>query len=119
MKYHSRFPAFFESSTDAEEFLTRWFRWYNYEHRHTGLNLHTPASVHFGDVSEVVAQRKAVMDAAFARNPNRFPNGRPVVKANPSIVEINLMYRTTPVQINTGLSGEPVVADSREGIYTN
>ena len=119
LKYHSRFPAFFESSTDAEEFLTRWFRWYNYEHRHTGLNLHTPASVHFGDVSEVVAQRKAVMDAAFARNPNRFPNGRPVVKANPSIVEINLMYRTTPVQINTGLSGEPVVADSREGIYTN
>jgi len=119
LKYHSWFPAFFDSSSDAEEFMTRWFRWYNYEHRHTGLNLHTPASVHYGDVGEVVEHRKRVMEAAFARNPSRFPNGRPVVKANPSIVGINLMYRTTPVQIGSGLSDEQVVADSREGIYTN
>jgi putative transposase len=119
LKYHSRFPAFFESSADAEEFLTRWFRWYNYEHRHTGLNLHTPASVHYGDIGEVVERRKQVMDAAFARNPNRFPNGRPVVKSNPSIVGINLMYRTTPVQVEASLSGEAMIADSREGIYTN
>lgn len=119
LKYHSRFPAFFESTGDAEGFLTKWFRWYNYEHRHTGLNLHTPASVHYGDVGAIVERRKAVMDAAFARNPNRFPNGRPAVKANPSLVGINLMYRTTPIQTETALSGEPAVADSREGIYTN
>ncbi len=119
LKYHSQFPAFFESSMAAEEFLAQWFRWYNYEHRHTGLNLHTPASVHYGDVGEVVAQRKRVMDAAFARNPNRFPNGRPIVKANPSIVGINLMYRTMPVQVEAGLSAEPVVVDSLEGIYTS
>lgn len=119
LKYHSRFPSFFESPVGAEEFLSRWFRWYNYEHRHTGLNLHTPASVHYGDVGEVVEKRKLVMDAAFARTPNRFPNGRPVVKANPAIVGINLMYRTTPVQVEAGLSNESVVADSLEGIYTD
>lgn len=46
LKYHSRFPAYFESKDDAEGFLTHWFKWYNYEHRHTGLILHTAASVH-------------------------------------------------------------------------
>jgi len=30
--------------------FSKWFRWYNEEHRYTGLNLHTPASVHFGTV---------------------------------------------------------------------
>jgi putative transposase len=119
LKYHSRFPAFFESLGDAEDFLSQWFTWYNYEHRHTGLNLHTPASVHFGDIGEVVERRTRTMDAAYARTPGRFPNGRPVVKSNPPVVGINLMYRAAPVLVEGGQDWESEVADSREGIYTN
>jgi putative transposase len=119
LKYHSRFPAFFESRESAEEFLTGWFRWYNYDHRHTGLNLHTPASVHYGEVAAVVAARKKVMDEAFARTPGRFATGRPVVLANPPIVGINLMYRSTPVLAENGAVDEIPVADSPEEIYTN
>lgn len=118
LKYHSRFPSFFDSLIDAESFLTQWFKWYNYDHRHTGLNLHTPASVHYDDVLGIVEHRKAIMDAAFERTPYRFPNGRPTVKANPAVVGINLMYRMTPVLVESGQAEVSLVADSPEGIYT-
>jgi hypothetical protein len=42
----------FDSTGQAEVFLTRWFRWYNYGHWHTGLNLHTPASVHSDEIDD-------------------------------------------------------------------
>ncbi len=62
LKYHHQFPSFFDSLEHCDEFLTGWFKWYNFEHRHTGLNLHTPASVQFGDIGAVVAHRQSVMD---------------------------------------------------------
>jgi putative transposase len=119
LKYHAHFPSFFDSMAEAEDFLSQWFRWYNYEHRHTGLNLHTPASVHYGEVQEIVERRTAIMDAAYERTPCRFPHGRPIVKTNPSIVGINLMYRVTPVLVESGQAEGSLVADSPEGIYTN
>lgn len=119
LKYHSRFPAFFDSTGDAERFLSQWFKWYNYDHHHMGLNLHTPASVHYGDVEEVVERRRRILDAAFARNPGRFPKGRPIVRSNPAVVGINLMYRTTPVLVEGEQVRDPGVVDSREEIYTN
>jgi len=119
LKYHSRFPAFFESVADAEGFLEQWFRWYNYEHRHTGLNLHTPASVYYGEVGTVVERRQMVMDEAYELNPQRFPKGRPAVMSNPSVVGINLMYRATPIVAETGNTSGEVVVESLEGFYTN
>ena len=48
LKYMPGFPARFASLDDARAFFRRFFAWYNDEHRHTGLNLHTPADVHLG-----------------------------------------------------------------------
>lgn len=39
--------------------------YYNYEHRHTGIGLHTPASVHCGTAHQVRALRQATLDAAY------------------------------------------------------
>ena len=119
LKYHHSFPAFFDSTEQAQEFLTNWFRWYNYEHRHTGLNLHTPASVHYGNVGEIVQRRREVMEQAYERTPSRFPKGRPVVQANPAVVGINLMYRATPVAVEIEQKEAFNVAENREVIYTN
>jgi putative transposase len=97
LKYHPLFPDFFGPYDETERFLEGWFTWYNEEHRHTGLNLHTPTSVHFGTVGEVVRKRQEVMDFAYRLNPERFAKGRPVVKLNPGVVGINLHLKTEPV----------------------
>jgi transposase InsO family protein len=112
LKYHSSFPEFFGPLDQSERFLDRWFTWYNEEHRHTGLNLHTPASVYQGTVAEVVRKRQEVMDLAYQNNPGRFSNGKPVVKYNPPIVGINLHLKIDPlVYSEEAKQNEMIMAD--------
>jgi putative transposase len=93
LKYANSYPMFVESLGAGEKYLDSWINWYNYEHQHKGLNLHTPASVQFNSVEEVISKRQCLMDLAYANNPERFPKGRPLVKANPSVVGINLRFK--------------------------
>lgn len=97
IKYHGTFPDHFEGVEHAINHFDQFLTWYNNEHMHGGLNQHTPASVHFGRVDEVVAKRQAVLDAAYAENPKRFANGKPIVKKNPAIVGINLNLKAENV----------------------
>ena len=88
---------------------------------HTGLNGHTPASVHFGLVGKVIRKRQEVLDAAFALNPERFPKGRPLVKEPPKIVGINLHLRAQTTQtlaILNELEKETLAAVHQPGIST-
>lgn len=62
--------------------------WYNHEHRHSGIGLHTPASVHYGTAHEIRDQRQAVLDAAYAAHPERF-NRRPIPPKLPDKATIN------------------------------
>ena len=48
------------------------FSYDNHDHRHSGVGLHTPASVHYGTAAEIRAQRAATLDVAFVANPTRF-----------------------------------------------
>ncbi|HEY6424372.1 MAG TPA: DDE-type integrase/transposase/recombinase [Pseudonocardiaceae bacterium] len=48
LKYVPDFPERFGSLADARAFCDRFFPAYNHEHRHSGIGMHTPASVHFG-----------------------------------------------------------------------
>jgi putative transposase len=98
LKYHPSFPEFFGPYPDTELYLEGWFTWYNEEHRHTGLNLHTPSSVYHGTVGAIVKRRQEVMDMAYSLNPARFPNGRPVVKYNPGVVGINLHLKAEQIE---------------------
>lgn len=118
LKNQHNFPNFFRSLPEAEEFQSRWFRWYNFEHRHTGLNLHTPANVHIGKVDEVIAGRQKAMDLAFAKTPSRFSKGRPIIEANPAVVGSNLLYRHRQVLVeNPSVVACPVAKTGKE-IYT-
>ncbi|MFF3870019.1 transposase [Micromonospora sp. NPDC001898] len=42
VKYHPTFPERFGSLADARTFCDTFFCWYNHEHHHTGIGLHTP-----------------------------------------------------------------------------
>ena len=64
------------------------FRWYNNEHRHGGLGLLTPHDVHHGLAGARLEARDAVLAAAFAAHPERFPAGAPSAGAVPSEVWI-------------------------------
>jgi len=89
VKYHPSCPERFGSVEDARAWARELFEWYNHEHHHTGIGLLTPAVVHHGQASEVVAKREAVMAAAYAAHPERFVRGRPGVPKVPQAVWIN------------------------------
>ena len=72
MKYRPDFPKRFTNIEAARAHCQVFFAWYNDEHRHTGLGLHTPADVHHGRADAVRAERATVLTAAFAAHPERF-----------------------------------------------
>ncbi len=72
LKYFPDFPERFGSIQHARSFCEGFFTYYNHEHRHRALGLHTPASIHFGTAPEIRAARAVALDAAYAANPQRF-----------------------------------------------
>ncbi len=70
LKYRPEFPDRFGSFEDAHGFCTRFFGWYNDEHRHPGIAFHTPADVHHGRAPIIQVHRAAVLDAAYAPTPS-------------------------------------------------
>ena len=69
LKYGPRFPERFGSLCEARQFMDTFTNWYNHEHRHTGIGLHTPADVHFGLATDKAAGRRTVLTQARARHP--------------------------------------------------
>ncbi len=88
LKYCPAFPARFGSIQDARAFVEIFMAYYCHEHRHSGIGLHTPASVHYGTAQQVRAQRAATLDKAYAATPNRFSH-RPTPPKLPTIAWIN------------------------------
>lgn len=89
LKYRPGFPDRFGSIEDARGFCQSFFRWYNYEHHHSGLGLMTPAVVHLGNAAELLMQRQAVLDTAFQAHPERFVRQPPRPPSLPTAVWIN------------------------------
>lgn len=89
MKYRPDYPQRFDSQDHAHTWARAFFPWYNNEHHHLALGLLTPASVHFGQAPELIAQRQATLDAAYARHPERFVLGTPTPPSLPAAVWIN------------------------------
>jgi len=89
MKYRPDYPDRFGCPEDARGWARGFFGWYNFEHHHTGLGLMTPATVHYGQASQVQAQRQCVLKAAYAAHPERFVRGLPTVPTLPDAVWIN------------------------------
>ena len=89
LKYRPDFPDRFGSVVGARGWAQPFFQWYNHEHYHTGLNLMTPAMVHYGLADTVRDQRNQVLQAAYTAHPERFVRGVPTVPDLPREVWIN------------------------------
>lgn len=89
MKYRPEFPQRFGSIEDAFAFCRTFFVWYNDDHYHSGVCWLTPATVHYGQASQILAQRHATLVAAYETNPNRFLRGMPRLQRLPLEVWIN------------------------------
>jgi putative transposase len=89
LKYMPEFPERFGSIEDSRAFCQRFFPWYNTEHHHSGIALLTPEMLHYGIAEEVIEQRQKVLDAAYARTPERFTHAHPKHPPQPTAVWIN------------------------------
>ena len=72
LKYRPDFPGRFTPIEAARVHCQHFFPWYNDQHRHTGLALHTPADIHYGTAEITREKRAGVLDAAYAAQPERF-----------------------------------------------
>lgn len=89
LKYRPDFPERFGCLEDARSYCVDFFAWYNDEHHHSGIGLHTPADVHYGRAQQRAEARARVLAAAHRAHPERFVRGVPRPPALPSAVWIN------------------------------
>jgi putative transposase len=89
LKYRPGFPARFGSIEAARAHCQAFFPWYNTQHRHSGLGLHTAADVHHGTAAAIQARRACVLTAAYRQHPERFVRRHPTPPELPATSWIN------------------------------
>jgi len=89
LKYRPNFPARFDSPEHAQAFCREFFGWYNDQHRHWGIGLLTPQTVHYGQADDAIRARQEVLLDAYNAHPERFVRGAPTPPQLPEEVWIN------------------------------
>ncbi len=89
LKYRPGFPQRFQSIEHARTFCREFFDYYNHSHRHSGIGLMTPATVHHGRAESTHTARSAVLAAAYAATPERFVRRAPTPPPIPTAAWIN------------------------------
>ena len=73
LKYRPDYPhGPFEDIEAARAWVEAFVEWYNHRHLHSSIQFVTPADRHAGRDGEILAGRKAVYEAARAKNPERW-----------------------------------------------
>lgn len=100
LKYRPNYPDKpFESLDAARQWVEGFVRWYNEEHRHSGIAFVTPAQRHAGLHRELLEHRDGVYKAARQRHPERWTgdtrNWDPidVVRLNPHATKMTTTER--------------------------
>ena len=72
-KYRPEFPVKgFATEVDARAWAASFVRWYNFDHRHSGIRYVSPAQRHAGDDHAILAARHALYTQAREMNPARW-----------------------------------------------
>lgn len=72
-KYRPSYPVSgFANLTEARQWVLAFVRWYNHEHRHSGLNFLTPNQRHNGKAETILEQRKQLYEKAKFAHPERW-----------------------------------------------
>ncbi len=101
LKYCPQFPGRFGSIQDARAFCREFFRYYNTEHRHSGIGLMTPEAVHYGHAAKIQIQRQETLLRAYAAHPERFVNKLPEPPKLPSAAWINPPREKTTSEVDS------------------
>lgn len=73
LKYTPAYPSKpFERIETARQWVHKFVRWYNEEHRHSAIRYVTPGQRHRGEDGAILKERKAVYEAAREKNPQRW-----------------------------------------------
>ena len=89
IKYDPGMPEHFTSIEHARTWMTQFLDHYSREHRHAGLNRHTPHDVFTGAAHKVRDARQARLDELHAAYPARYPKA-PKAPQLPNPTGINL-----------------------------
>jgi putative transposase len=89
LKYRPDFPSRFDSIEHARAHCRPFFDWYNHAHRHSGIGLMTPATVHHRRADHTHAERARVLQAAYTATPERFVRRPPTPPPVPTAAWIN------------------------------
>ncbi len=72
-KYRPEFPVKgFATLEEARAWAAAFVRWYNFEHRHSGIGYVTPAQRHAGEDHAILAARHDLYTRARKANPARW-----------------------------------------------
>ncbi len=72
-KYRPGYPSKgFATLEEARNWVARFVEWYQFAHRHSGLNFVTPYQFHSGKAVDILASRHALYQAAREKNPLRW-----------------------------------------------
>lgn len=82
----------------ARAFCEKFFDCYNTVHRHSGIGLHIPASVHDGTATTLRDRRQETLTAAYRAHPARFRHRPPTPPTLPTAAWINDPQRDALVQ---------------------
>ena len=75
-KYRPNYPmGGFATLTEARTWVLAFVKWYNLEHRHSGLNFLTPHQRHSGIDKAVLENRRKIYERAKAAHPERWTRG--------------------------------------------
>ena len=76
LKYRPEYPSVpFQSLEESRSWTSKFERWYNHEHRHSGIKFVSPASRHSGEDAAILLRRKEAYEEARRKNPNRWSRG--------------------------------------------
>jgi len=97
LKYAPVFPERFGSLQHARTFIDEFTQFYNHDHHHTGIGLHTPADVHYGLAAATDQRRHNALATARTANPERFTTTtNPKILNLPDTAWINPPIQATP-----------------------
>jgi putative transposase len=89
LKYMPNFPERFGCKEDANFFCKSFFKWYNQEHKHSGIGYYSPEDLHYGRAKELQRIRNETLAEAYKKNPERFVRKPPSAPRLPTEVWIN------------------------------
>jgi len=76
LKHTVGYPKFFTSLEHARTWYADFVHWYNNDHQHSGLAYVTPMQRRTGEAEAIYQRRDDTLQAAKARNPSRWRQGK-------------------------------------------